>query len=286
MKWLDRLNKCLDYIEDNLDGEIEISKLLSIACLCRTHFNRMFDAVTGMTIAAYIKNRRMTKAVFDLQQGQKVIDVAMNYGYSSSESFSRAFKSFHGISPSQVFGSNHRFASYSKLNFHISIKGDTKVNYRIESREEFKVMGKSIITKDTEGENNTDIIKFWQEIMSDGTLENLSKASRRNNEEDVCYGICFPCVDNKSEFRYVIAVPHTQDNNGFETYTVPASRWAIFECVGPLPKTMQDMCHNIYSEWLPSVDYEINGSVPDVEMYTDGNSSEDDYLSEIWLPIK
>lgn len=286
MKWLDRLNKCLDYIEDNLNDEIDVNQLLSIACLSRTHFNRMFDAVTGMTIATYIKKRRMTKAVFDLQQGQKVIDVAMKYGYSSSESFSRAFKSFHGISPSKVFESNHRFDSYSKLNFHISIKGDTKMNYRIESKEEFMVMGKSIITKDTEGKNNTDIIKFWNDIMNDGTLKEMSKVSRSNNKDDICYGLCFPCVDNRSEFRYAIAVPNAEGNQEFETYAVPASKWAIFKCVGPLPKTMQDMWYIIYSEWLPYVDYELNGKIPDVEMYTDGDSSKDDYVSEIWLPIK
>lgn len=97
MKWIERLTDCVDYIEDNLEGEIDQDLLCRKACLSRFYFLRLFEAVTGMGVSEYIRRRKMTLAARELMSGAKVIDTAFRYGYSSPEAFTRAFKGVHGF---------------------------------------------------------------------------------------------------------------------------------------------------------------------------------------------
>jgi AraC family transcriptional regulator len=93
MKWLDRMNKAMDYIERNLAEEISYAKLAQITCYSTYHFQRMFSFLTGIPLSEYIRRRRLTLAAFDLQTSNiKAVDVAIKYGYESPEAFSRAFK--------------------------------------------------------------------------------------------------------------------------------------------------------------------------------------------------
>ncbi|KIE45868.1 helix-turn-helix domain protein [Clostridium argentinense CDC 2741] len=97
MEWLEKLNEALGYIEANLEGEIEYEKAAKIACCTAYHFQRMFSYIAGTPLSEYIRNRRLTKAAFDLQSGDKVIDVALRYGYESPTAFNRAFQKIHHV---------------------------------------------------------------------------------------------------------------------------------------------------------------------------------------------
>ena len=80
MEWLEKLNNSIEYIENNLDGQINIDEAAKLACCSLYHFQRMFSYMAGVSLSEYIRNRRMTKAAIDLQNGEKVIDVSMKYG--------------------------------------------------------------------------------------------------------------------------------------------------------------------------------------------------------------
>lgn len=100
MEWLKKLSDAVTYIERNLDNEISLDEAARIACCSPFYFKRMFSYVAGISLSEYIRRRRMTQAAFELQRtSQKVIDIALKYGYSSPTSFNRAFQSVHGISP-------------------------------------------------------------------------------------------------------------------------------------------------------------------------------------------
>jgi AraC family transcriptional regulator len=79
--------------------------------------------------------------------------------------------------------------------------------------------------------------------------------------------------------------PGTDIPGGFETFAIPAQTWAVFKCVGAMPKAIQDMWKRVYEEWLPNSDYELN-STYEIEMYTSGDTDSPDYVSEIWIPVK
>lgn len=123
MEWLEKLNEALNYIEENLNGNIEYGKAAKIACCSVYHFQRMFSYIAGVPLSEYIRNRRITKAAFDLQNGDKVIDVALRYGYESPTAFNRAFKKIHQVSPSVAQKEGTVLKAYSPISFKITIKG-------------------------------------------------------------------------------------------------------------------------------------------------------------------
>ena len=100
MEWLNNLSKAIEYIENHLDQEISFDEAARIACCSTYYFQRIFSYVAGISLAEYIRRRRMTQAAFELQRTDKrVLDIALKYGYASPTSFNRAFQSVHGISP-------------------------------------------------------------------------------------------------------------------------------------------------------------------------------------------
>ena len=103
MEWLEKMNEALAYIEENLAGTVDYRIAARISCSSLTRFQRMFAFMTDITIGEYVRCRRMTLAAADIKEtNMKIIDVAAKYGYDSPEGFTRAFRAFHGIAPSQV----------------------------------------------------------------------------------------------------------------------------------------------------------------------------------------
>ena len=283
MKWIRRLEECVDYIESSLKCEIDLDILCSISCLSRLYFPRLFEAVTDIPLSEYIRRRRMTLAARELLEGdKKVIDVAFDYGYSTPESFSRAFKSVHGVPPSALKSENPKVKSYPRLTFAISIRGDAAMDYKIIEKSAFDVLGLSLRTTDKDGKNFKEIPEFWQKICSDGTEDELCKFSA---EDGIMYGICFD-LEEDGYFKYAAGVPYAGgEKDNFEVMTIPAAKWAIFECIGPMPDAIQKVWKRIFSEWLPATEFEM-ASLPQIEMYYPGDSTKDDYRSEVWIPVK
>ena len=94
------LEKTIKLIEDNLDNhDLNISFLSNNVFVSPYHLQRVFYTLFGKTIGSYIRERRLTEAGTDIKNGEKVADVAIKYGYESQESFTRAFKKFHGVNP-------------------------------------------------------------------------------------------------------------------------------------------------------------------------------------------
>lgn len=93
MEWVERLNQSMNYIEEHLTGEIDYEQLGRIACCSTYHYQRMFTYMAGITLAEYIRRRKMSLAAVDLQGGDKrIIDIAEKYGYRSPTAFNRAFR--------------------------------------------------------------------------------------------------------------------------------------------------------------------------------------------------
>ena len=91
-----RMNAVIDFIEANLIGEIDYKQAAQIAACPINQFQRFFAYITNITLSDYIRRRRLTLCAFELQENKdKVIDIAIKYGYSSPSSFSRAFRYFH-----------------------------------------------------------------------------------------------------------------------------------------------------------------------------------------------
>ena len=144
MEWMKRLNQAVSYIEEHLTEEIDYEELAKIACCSTYHFQRMFSYIADVTLSEYIRRRRMSMAAAELSTGkEKIVDIALKYGYDSPTAFNRAFQSVHHTAPSAARKNGIILKSYPPISFQITIKGDAEMNYRIETKESFRIIGPS-----------------------------------------------------------------------------------------------------------------------------------------------
>lgn len=279
MEWIDRLNGAIRYIEGHLTEEIDYEQLGRIACCSAYHFRRMFTYMAGIPLSVYIRRRKMSLAAVDLQSGaQKIIDVAGKYGYSSPTAFNRAFQSVHGIPPSAVRGEGVTVRSFPPLVFKITVKGVEEMEYRIETKEAFHIIGISMPLH-REIEKNFEIVPgMWQKAAMDGTIQKL--AGMMDTPLKGILGVS-ACGDAE-EWRYFIAVASAQTAEGFERYEVPAATWAVFPGSGT-DQSIQELERRIVTEWLPTSGYEY-GSAPDIEVYLNPDPQNAQY--EVWIPVR
>lgn len=281
MDWLDSMNKAVEYLEANITEKLDIEKVAKIALSSTFHFQRMYHMITGVTIDEYIRRRRLTLAAQDIIAGEKIINVAYKYGYGTPEAFTKAFRKMHGISPSAARELGVNLKAYPKLTFHISIKGDKDMNYKIVDKRSFTVIGKQRRITMVDGENFKQVPEFWNDCMKNDSYDWIkSKAGK--------LGVLGICKDfGKDEFNYMIGVEEIKDTlpRGYVSATIPAATWAVFESVGALPEAIQDLTRRIFTEWLPSTGYE-HDCAPELEVYPEGDLYSSDYKCEIWIPIK
>ena len=283
MDWLERLNRAVTYIENNLEGDIEIGEAAKIACCSSFHFQRMFSYIAGVPLSEYIRRRRMTCAALRLQRGdEKVIDLALAYGYDSPTAFSRAFATIHGLPPSAARQKGALLKAYPRLKFLITIKGDTEMNYRIEHKEAFRIVGVKRHFCMSVEESFEKVPQFWGDVHGSGQMEKIIAIG--SAEPCGVLGVC-TCMDGKDFDYYIACASNKPVPEGMSDYVVPACDWAVFECIGPMPNAMQQLQTRIITEWLPVSGYEY-ADAPDIEVYTQGDMQSPDYRSEVWLPVK
>ncbi len=142
MEWLKQLSQAIDYIENNLEGDISYDKAAKIACCSTYYFQRMFSYVAGIPLSDYIRRRRMTKAAFELQVSDtRIMDIGSKYGYVSPTSFNRAFQNVHGVAPTAARMEGTLLNTYPPISFSISITGGESMRYRIERKNPIKIVG-------------------------------------------------------------------------------------------------------------------------------------------------
>jgi AraC-like DNA-binding protein/ubiquinone/menaquinone biosynthesis C-methylase UbiE len=136
VKWDVLLNKAIDYIENNLDGEIDADTVAKIMCQPKTVFQRSFSLFMNISMYEYIRKRRMTLAAVMLRNGgMKVIDIALRLGYESPEAFTRAFKEIHGITPTEARNRNTRLNLFPRITCILTLKGEIEMeaDYKIKN---------------------------------------------------------------------------------------------------------------------------------------------------------
>ncbi|WP_163579223.1 AraC family transcriptional regulator [Gracilibacillus saliphilus] len=283
---LQEFNHLMDYIETHLTEEISGKDISKIAGLSDYHFKRMFSYMAGMSLNEYIKNRRLSVANVELINGAKVTDVAYKYGFQSIEGFSRAFREWSGFLPSEIT-KNKIQKSFPKFTFFIDIKGGISMEFKIEKKEKFNIVGVSKrVPIQFEGENNA-IFELAQSITEQQRNEMHQLADLYPHQVlNVSYDFDDGFLEEKGYLTHMIGFATTKENtfNDLEQLSIDESLWAIFPNQGPFPVTLQETTAKIYSEWLPSSDYEV-ADLPGIS-FTKHNGSSENVYSEIWMPVK
>lgn len=232
------MNQAIDYMERNLAGEIDLEQAASYTGYSSTYFQRIFACIAQLTVMEYGRKRRLTLAGAELKNRDiQILDLAIKYGYTSADAFTKAFKGFHGVTPSMAREDHVKLNSFSPIRFHISVEGSSEMKYRMEQRKAMRVIGiqRHFVAP---GNDEHDVDVFWNEVMSNGMYERLLALCDQEP-----YGVHgFMQVVDETHVDYMIGVVSKKDTiEGTTEAMVPASLWAIFEQTGAIQDTMVDM---------------------------------------------
>ena len=249
------LNELTEYIELHLEDEIDYSILAKILAVNVYTMQRLFSLITGVSIAEYIRKRRLSNAGFDLYNGNiKVIDVAIKYGYDNATSFSRAFANFHGIKPSLVTKET-KLKNFPRITFNEDIDKVEEVDYEIVELDNLELYGLSIDT------NNASIGKdapmFFKEFSN--------KYEKIYGE--VNYGMISYDTTRDNCTKYYCL--YNKEIKNFEKIVIPKSRWLKFKISSQNAKDIQAASHKFYLNFLPSCKYNLK-EYGELEYYHDG----------------
>lgn len=251
------LNEIIEYIEDNLEEDIDYTKISHFMGTNEYTTKRIFSLLSNISIAEYIRNRRLSNAGFDLFKGnEKIIDIAIKYKYDNATSFSRAFEKFHGIKPSLVKINPEKLRVFSKLKFDENISENVSMEYSIINLGEKILYGKGI--KTTYSTIKQDAPAFFE------------KMSKKYEEKygEIEYGM----VKYESRFdsdncEYWIA--YEKEITEFEKIIFPKSKWLKFKINNQEPKDIQKVSTEFYQNFVPSSKYNLK-PIPELEWYHDG----------------
>ena len=293
MDWLVCIRRAVNYMEENLltvKGTEEISRYSGVSAM---YLQKGFQIMTGFSLGEYIRNRRLYQSALELcQKDSKVTDIAFKYGYDTSESFSKAFTRFHNATPSQIKKDSHLIKTFLPLKIHIVIQGGNKMDYTIETIETFKLIG---FERTFNFENSYEKIpEFWSEIFSKYQSKLFSGKNPENEIKKAVienrigeFGVCIDDVSDGKSFRYLIAGRYFGGEvpQGMKVVELPKAKWAKFNCIGPLPQSLQTVNTQIWNEWLPgNTEWELSGKY-NIEWYSSEKTDSPDYRSEIWIPV-
>lgn len=287
MYWITGIQNAIDYIEEHITDELDCDEIARQAACSGFYFQRIFGILCGMPLGEYIRNRRLTLAGSELSaMDAKVVDVALKYGYESPESFARAFVRFHGITPSEAKKDGNKLKSLSRVSVQITLKGGSVMDYKIVSKDAFKVLERVENHSIDDSQNKNTIPEFWMRAHTDGTVRALIE---QTPDKQFIYGICYGNIPKEVKtFDYGIAALYGGGEvpNGFRVKEIPARTWAVFECRGPLPGAVQETWHKICAEFFPTSGYHPTYEM-DIEAYTNtDNIPAADYYSEIWVTVE
>lgn len=292
MSHLKIIEKAIVYIEEHLGDSITVEDVADSVGYSYYHLTRMFSATIGESVGNYIKKRRLADGAKKLiYSDKKIIDIAIENGFESSESFSRAFKSVYKVSPMtyrknrlDLFISDKQSLNQKALNH---VANSLTVHPKIIEVPEILVVG--IRGQTTLADNVLPLL--WDE------LNNLSHTISDIRIPQRGFGICEACIEgnnlysmnNKTLFSEVVGieVSNFQDSHQkFVQKTLRAGKYAVFTHLGSM-KYLPQTYDYIWGTWFHSTN-EVLDKSEDFELYDHRFLGRDNPLSQtdIYIPIR
>ena len=287
MNELKQLNEAMDYIEANLFAVIDMKKVSLIAGCSQYHFKRMFTFLAGMPIGEYIRKRKLSSSAERLIKTDiKIIDLALELGYNSPDAFSKAFQQLHGFSPQHIRKEKVSIVSFSPLSFQLTIKGGKDMNVRIEQTIPFNLVGKMKKIHLQHLGVNPEVTEIFEMFKAEDFVY-LKTLMNTKPSGILCASVYLgDSYDEGTELDQYVAVATTMDvgRTKWDVLSVNVKSWAVFTTIGDFPHTLQNTWSRIYTEWLPSSNYEtVEG--PTLLWNESANTSDVNFKSEIWVPV-
>lgn len=279
-------NDAIEAIDADLTDTVDVAELARMSTTSEYHFRRMFATLAGMPVSEYVRRRRLTIATAEILDGATVLDTAIRYGYGSAEAFNRAFRTMHGLTPSQARRPGAVLRSQSKLRFHLRVEGSTDMRHRIVEKDAFTIVGVTERVPMVHEGPNTAIEEFNRGLDRSriGALKNLSDGAPAGLVS-VTDSIAEDRAEGSELDYWLGVVTSLEAPDGFSQLEVPAGTWVVFEAEGAFPDALQRMWADAATEWFPANPYrwapgpEILRSQPEDDAWTRGRG-------ELWLPVE
>lgn len=257
------LNEITKYIDNNLEENINYEILAKMLGVNVYTMRRLFAMVSGISLAEYIRKRKLSSAGYDLYQSNlKVMDVALKYQYDNATSFSRAFEKFYGVKPSLV-NKQTKLKHFPRIVFNEDINFTTELDYEIVTLNEMNLYGVSTLT------NNDKIGKIAPLFFSQTKEKYLEKCGQ------IKYGMITYDEEREEVKRYYCL--YDKKIGEFEYIKIPKSKWLRFRINSQDAKDIQEISHKFYEEFLPSCKYNLK-ELPELEHYHDN-------ITDFLIPI-
>lgn len=282
MCYINSIKKALNYIENNLQEDIDLSAIAKEAGYSLYHFHRIFKGIVGDSMKDYVRKRRFTEAAKELVYTNKsIVEIGIKYGYESREGFSRAFEKVYGRNPSEVRRDNLLYfirepinIDYMMFQLKLTTEGLTPLYRNLSER---YVVGRKWKVK-ADGSNLQDIPLLWQKWNNEKESE---KIINRKYADEIM-GICIFSQGNV--FDYIIGhevntMEYVPEN--MVIYRLEPSLYAVFRVIGPITESVQKTWDYIYSVWLSESKYK-HRNIDDIEYYY---YTEGELVADLYIPI-
>ncbi|CAH1572535.1 AraC family transcriptional regulator [Vibrio owensii] len=293
----DRISRVLAYIHVNLSSTLSLEDIAKQSCWSRWQLQRVFQAETGLTVANYVRELKLSQAAEELLDSkERVIDIALGLGFNSEISFSRSFKQMFGASPSQYRKAGKRVGLRKPIQVSETVSAEEKgalsfVNVRIDEREPFLVKG---ITSEISGlfsltqDFAQKVPQLWSRLEGEVTLpdENafqfigvvdLTQSSFDGTNIRYWAGV---------ELKDEISIPQLPSiiSDKLEVLSVPKQTYAVVKHCGPIENLRYTLSWFVLN-WLPKSGYRgVDGY--ELEVYPSAyKSNAADAVMEYWVPI-
>lgn len=294
MEWIAAIQQAITYMEEHLLEEINYEDVARQVHISSYEFHRAFSFLSGMTANTYIRNRRLSLAGKEIvETDTRITDIALKYGYETSESFTKAFTRFHGVAPKYAREAGAKLVLFNPLVIKITVEGGKSMDYRIvqTKKQKFIALVASFRSENINDEENHEIPDFWEECHDKNLVEPIRNL-RPQGKRDL-YGLCSPTKEGQETFEYGIGVlidEETQDfdvqameNAGYGIWDVEPGTYVVFDCMGEDGDCIGDMWTKFYKEFLPQMGYEAEEAT-DMEIYYE--KGREGLFCELWIPIK
>lgn len=268
-----KFNDVISYIEKNLDREIIIEEMAKTTFLSVYEFRRVFSFIVGVPVSEYIRNRRLSVVAEQMLKGEtNITELALRYGYENSASFSRAFKNFHGISPTEVLKGNQKIKIYTKVGLDFCVSGGAEIEYKILSDTGFYVAG---YTENSDIEDSECCERVWQNFYKQDFVENQKLS-----------GNIYATYHNAGNSVRCTIGTRSVDKTGANDEYVPASFWACFSLKGTDDALVNSFYNDILYKFFDTSAYKrADTSFPNLEIFP-ADMDTDDFEWEIRIPVQ
>ena len=253
------MKMCEEYIAEHLAEPITALQLADMAGYSLYHFCRVFKAIHGYSVGAYVRKLKLQNAAQELAAGEAVLATALKYGYDTHAGFTKAFEKEFGTSPT----------AYRKL------KGAGIMDYIIQNEAEFKVFG-YVIETDDDAEGG-----YWGKVDFSSYP---AYPAGCDDQGEVAMWIHPAEVSGELKYFFGYKTSDEAPAEGFEEIIIPAAQYAVFtlengDSAESLAKKVAAAWKEIFSTWFDTVDYTYDESKMCFEFYKDDKSY-------IYVPVK